>query len=423
MKKNRIKLAIIFGVEFIAVAVVLLLIFFAGKKSYTVTFDLNGGTHLGGDLVQEVMQGGNATPPSTAKDGCYLHSWSASYKQITRDITIRAIWEYETTVGIEYSTDRDGYNSNYCEITGSFSQLRGDVYLGAYHDGKKILGIRENAFNGRDGIDNIYMLDGIISIGKGAFANCTSLESIVLPNTIAVIEDGAFENCTSLKSITLPATLEKIGIGAFRGCTSLEEVIFLSETKQVIVEDETPEDKPEHKSKKDEEPEPVETYEYAPLKSVSDSAFEGCTSLKRVVLPPMLENIGNQTFMGCESLEEILVPDTVKSVGDQSFYGCSKLQKLTLSESLLTIGAGAFSHCESLAEIILPKSLAYIGLVAFDTPELVINILIAEADMPEGWVLGWYGTGLGIELNWEYDPTAEPEVDSPENGGSDLPVE
>ena len=349
MKKNRIKLAIIFGVEFIAVAVVLLLIFFAGKKSYTVTFDLNGGTHLGGDLVQEVMQGGNATPPSTAKDGCYLHSWSASYKQITRDITIRAIWEYETTVGIEYSTDRDGYNSNYCEITGSFSQLRGDVYLGAYHDGKKILGIRENAFNGRDGIDNIYMLDGIISIGKGAFANCTSLESIVLPNTIAVIEDGAFENCTSLKSITLPATLEKIGIDAFRGCIALEEVVFRSETKEIVVEDESTEDKPEARSKKDEPEAPVITYEYSPLKSLPDAVFAGCVSLERVVLPPMLEIIGDKTFMGCESLEEIVIPDTVIFIGNHAFYECTALADVTLPESLETIGEGAFSLCEARA--------------------------------------------------------------------------
>ena len=41
---QKIKLFIILGVEFIAVAVILLLIFFSGKQSYTVQFDLNGGT-------------------------------------------------------------------------------------------------------------------------------------------------------------------------------------------------------------------------------------------------------------------------------------------------------------------------------------------------------------------------------------------
>ena len=86
--KQKIKLGIILGVEFVAIAVILILIFLAGKKSYTVTFDLNGGTLLSGDLVQTVSQGKNATAPKVAKEGCYLHSWSASYKQVTR--TFRA---------------------------------------------------------------------------------------------------------------------------------------------------------------------------------------------------------------------------------------------------------------------------------------------------------------------------------------------
>lgn len=425
MKKNKIKLAIIFGVEFIAVAVVLLLIFFAGKKSYTVTFDLNGGTHLGGDLVQEVMQGGNATPPSTAKEGCYLHSWSASYKQITRDITIRAIWEYETTVGIEYSTDRDGYNSNYCEITGSFSELRGDVYLGAYHDGKKILGIRDNAFKDRDGIEHIYMLDGIISIGNDAFSGCTSLESIVLPNTIAVISDGAFANCSSLKTITLPATLEKIGVGAFSGCTSLEKVIFRSEEREVVVEVEPEEDEQETHSKKSEPPTPVETYEYSPLKSIASEAFAGCTSLVSVTLPPMLVRIGDGAFMGCEALEEISLPATLEQIGMNAFLGCKALSDLTLPDALKSIGDGAFSECEALTEIVIPKSVTAIGLNAFDTEELVIRIFITEADKPEGWIDGWYSADLGIELEWEYVPSAEPdEAESPDDiDGGDHPVE
>ena len=38
--KQKTKLIIILAVEFIAISLVLLLIFFAGKKSYTVTFDL-----------------------------------------------------------------------------------------------------------------------------------------------------------------------------------------------------------------------------------------------------------------------------------------------------------------------------------------------------------------------------------------------
>ena len=75
--KQKIKLGIILGVEFIAITLILVLIFFAGKKTYTVIFDLNGGTLISGELVQNVMQGKNATPHTVDKDGCYLRSWSA----------------------------------------------------------------------------------------------------------------------------------------------------------------------------------------------------------------------------------------------------------------------------------------------------------------------------------------------------------
>ena len=66
---HKLKLIIVFSVEFIAIAVMLLFIFFAGKKVYTVTFDLNGGTLLSGDLVQKVTQGHTATAPKVTKDG------------------------------------------------------------------------------------------------------------------------------------------------------------------------------------------------------------------------------------------------------------------------------------------------------------------------------------------------------------------
>ena len=220
---QKTKLIIILTAEFVAISIVLLLIFFAGKKSYTVTFDLNGGILLSGDTEQRVTQGQNAYPPSTAKDGHYLRGWSGSFSKITRDTVVKAIWEYETTPGIEYS---DSKNKNYCEIVGTYKGLRGEVYVGAYHDEKMVLGITEGAFKDRDGITAIYLLDGILSIGDEAFAGCDKLETIDIPSTVVTIGKDAFKDCKSLKTITLPEGLESIEEGAFSGCESLEEIII-----------------------------------------------------------------------------------------------------------------------------------------------------------------------------------------------------
>ena len=221
---GKLKIIITFTILFVTVFLLMLLIFFAGKKSYTVTFDLNGGILLSGDTEQRVMQGQNAYPPETAKDGHYLRGWSTSYTKVTRDTVVKAIWEYETTPGIIYS-DSDTVSMNYCEIVGSYKGLRGEVYIGAYHDEKMVLGITEGAFKDRDGITAVYLLDGILSIGDEAFAGCDNLETIDIPSTVVTIGKDAFKDCKNLKSITLPEGLETIEEGAFSGCESLEEII------------------------------------------------------------------------------------------------------------------------------------------------------------------------------------------------------
>jgi hypothetical protein len=52
---GKLKIIIVFGVLFLLIAVLLMLIFLDGKKTYTVRFDLDGGTLLGGSLEQRVM--------------------------------------------------------------------------------------------------------------------------------------------------------------------------------------------------------------------------------------------------------------------------------------------------------------------------------------------------------------------------------
>ena len=213
--KHKMKLIIIFSVEFIAIAVMLLFIFFAGKKVYTVTFDLNGGMLLSGDVVQKVTQGHSATAPKATKEGCYFLEWSGSYREVTRDLTIKAIWEYETTEGIEYSVAEEGKNSNYCEIIGCYKELQGDVYIGAYYEGKKVLGIRAGAFENCTEITGIYLLDGLLTIEENAFRGCTSLEKIELPSTVKRIGANAFSGCTSLKEVILPEEVKYLGMNIF----------------------------------------------------------------------------------------------------------------------------------------------------------------------------------------------------------------
>ena len=315
----KTKFIVILTVEFVAIAILLTLIFFAGKKSFDVTFDLDGGTLISGDTEQRVSQGQSAHPPVAVKEGHYLLGWQGSYKGVTSDRYIKAIWEYETSPGIEYSSSE---NMTYCEIMGSYPDISGEIYIGAYHNEKIVLGIKSGAFKNNKRITAVHLLDGILRIedevfadckslteidipstvltlGDGVFRGCVSLESITLPEGLEFIGAEAFAGCESLRSITIPYTVSEIGEGAFEGCTSLEEIIFAE--GEMIVSPESD----EHKA-------------WNPLAPDDDEPLT-------VKIPQRIEAIGALTFAGCESLLSIEIPRSVLEIASDAFSGCTKL--------------------------------------------------------------------------------------------------
>ncbi len=227
---GKLKIIIAFSILFLVVSIILTLIFLDSKKTYTVTFDLDGGILMSGSLEQRVMQGQDAIPPSAIKDRAYLRGWSTSYHRITRDIVITAVWEYESTAGVIYT---DSENQNYVEIERVYPYLRGEVYLSAFYNNKRVLDILDGAFRDCDGITKVYLLNGLIKIGDRVFEGCTSLEEIEIPETVTHLGKNAFKGCSSLKSITLNEGLLNIGANAFEGCENLTEIIIPSSVTHI----------------------------------------------------------------------------------------------------------------------------------------------------------------------------------------------
>ena len=349
--KQKTKLIIILTVEFVAIIAVLALIFFAGKKTHTVTFDLNGGILISGDLEQRVTQGQHATPPSVAKFGHYLRGWSGSYKSVTRDVTVKAIWEYETSPGIEYYFPE---HTNYCEISGSFSEIQGEVYIGAYYNDRQVLGIQAGAFKDRTGITAVHLLDGILAIEDEAFSGCENLEVIEIPSTVVRIGENAFKGCTSLKEIILPESLKTIEVGAFEGCTSLEKITFNEN----------------------------------------------------------LKTIGDRAFAGCVALTEVKLTESVRRIGNAAFEGCAAIETLEMAEGVESIGRYAFADCAALTEVTLPLSLTNVGMTAFNTAGLTVNLYFSEEDVPMGFV-NWCTDDVTVIYNYT-PPVVEDEEETEE---------
>ncbi len=66
--------------------------------TYIVTFDTNGGTASGAELVQSVKAGESAKAPEVSREGYVFKGWEGSYTNLTADAKVKAKWTQIHTV-------------------------------------------------------------------------------------------------------------------------------------------------------------------------------------------------------------------------------------------------------------------------------------------------------------------------------------
>ena len=84
---------------------------------------------------------------------------------------------------------------------------------------------------------------------------------------------------------------------------------------------------------------------------VDDSAFNGCTQLKKIILNEGIKELGKYSFSGCSSLESISLPHTLLNIYEGAFYGCDNLDKITLPNNIKIVHSKVFSGCSALKSI------------------------------------------------------------------------
>ncbi len=73
---------------------------------------------------------------------------------------------------------------------------------------------------------NVFIPDGITTIGDFALCSCHDIETVTIPNSVTSIGHDAFSSCWSLTSVTIPQSVTSIGDFAFYGCGALADVYF-----------------------------------------------------------------------------------------------------------------------------------------------------------------------------------------------------
>ena len=87
------------------------------------------------------------------------------------------------------------------------------------------------------------------------------------------------------------------------------------------------------------------------VKSIESGVFNGCSSLKSILIANNVTIIENHAFAECNSLISITIPNGVTSIGDYAFANCSNLMRVVIGNGITTIGKYAFKDSHSLTTV------------------------------------------------------------------------
>ena len=205
----------------------------------------------------------------------------------------------------------------------------------------------------------------VVSIAPEAFKN-SSFTTVDLSGytSLKYIESFAFANNSSIVEVILPASLSEIKDSAFKGCSSIKKINLLacsniSRIWQYAFADCTQLNELIFK--------PYEKVAKDTLTlSINAYAFSGCVALTSVKLPENLKELGAYAFAGCINIETIEFITNAQLAEEEAGEGGDSNPKYEKDNLITAIGDGAFMGCTSLTKITLPYIVASIGNSAFE---------------------------------------------------------
>ncbi len=231
---------------------------------------------------------------------------------------------------------------------------------------------------------DVVEIDGIYYnlVSKATVAEVTSNPNkytgdVVIPETVVyndvtykvtTIGNSAFFNCGGLKSITIPSSITSIKEDAFRKSVHIEKVIVQDITAWCgIIFDSNPLYYAHHLYS-DENTEIKDLIIPDGVKTISNSAFSGCTDITSISIPNSVTTIGSSSFSGCSSIASVIIPNGVTDIGQSAFQSCNTLSTVSIPNSIKSIGYSAFDGCSTLNKVIIEDIAAWCGLSFYSRP-------------------------------------------------------
>lgn len=231
-------------------------------------------------------------------------------------------------------------------------------------------------------------------IPDNLFLGCTSIIDVQIPETVTEIGQKSFKDASSVENVTFAVNtetgkvkgVEKIGISAFDGCSSLRELV-LPETVTEVLQGAFANEGALVKA---------DMSRAASLKKWEKESFKGDTALAEVVLPTAggITAIPDGAFAGCTSLtgENLKIPKNIVTITANAFKE-SGLKKLYIPNQVTTIGASAFEACKNLEDVHISNNISIISQSTFKNCEKLEKIEIPVKVAKIG-TNAFYGSGL-----------------------------
>ena len=178
-----------------------------------------------------------------------------------------------------------------------------------------LIDVVNNIVDVSDRLDNTATLDGVVKRLQ-TIDNYSLLRNYIEPNTINPESDWAIND--------VDGRFKVIRDSAFLNHTGLESVLF------------------------------------GKLEILNNSAFKGCSSLRKVKIDGQLTIQGGNNFYGCSSLSSASFPHVNKIHTLSLFTGCKSLKSVTFNRAgklSMTASAAyrAYGNCDNLQALIFPS--------------------------------------------------------------------
>jgi len=364
--------------------------------TYTITYELNGGTNADGNPESYNVEIETIILESATKYGYALEGWykedsfatkvTEIAKGSTGNITLYAKWIITSDTVTSAIGALSGEGPHDIAVVGPITSetisaiaaaLKSNGEAKVNLDLSRATGlaiITGRAFENCTSLISVSIPGSVTTIKSNAFANCVNLTTVSIPDGVSSIWYSVFEGCTSLTSVNIPDSVTDVSFGNFKDCTSLkfnefDNAKYLGNESNpyfVLIE------------AKDTS---ITSCNINPAtKVIAGEAFKDCTSLTSVVIPDGVTSISCFTFEGCTSLTTVNIPDSVtftlytRSV----FNGCTSLTTVNIPNGATYIADNMFQNCSSLTSVTIPDSVTSIGYCAFEGCSKLASMTIPD---------------------------------------------